>query len=223
MDYVDRSGSVVPNPDIVQLNSKGQAQADAMGRMFANVSIDRVICSGLARTRETAARVTRGRSITIENYSGLEEIRPGASADIGNLDLIQDIAFSHWRAGDDGSRFIGGELYADFYARITATFESIIAEQNWAELAVFAHGGTNAAILGWVTGLGLSAFGVIDQATCCLNVIDFDVASEDRRVLRKVVRGMNITCDDPLKEHRHAGDMESLARLLQRAGTNEQD
>ena len=216
VDYVDKDGKIVPDPDIVSLNVNGQSQADAMGELFAEVTVDRVICSGLARTRETARRVIGKRDLTIEINAGLEEIRPATRDGTGNLNLIEDIAFSHWRASDDGSRFLGGELYADFYARIAATFESILADPGWQNLAVFAHGGTNAAILGWTTGLGLSAFGVIDQATCCLNVIDFDVHGDDRRLLRKTVRGMNITVDDPVKGRRHSGDMESLAKYLMR-------
>ena len=118
------------------------------------------------------------------------------------------------RSGIDEVRFLGGEPYRDFYARIAATMEHIVAEPDWHDLAVFAHGGTNAAILGWVTGLGLDAFGVFDQATCCLNVIDFDVDRETAVVVRKVLRGMNITAADPTKKGRHAGDMEALARYL---------
>ena len=216
VDYVDPQGVIVPDPDSVSLNEKGQSQADAMGQMFAEVTIDRAICSGLARTRQTARRVMGQRELTIEVNAGLEEIRPATRDGTGDLNLIEDIAFSHWRAADNGSRFLGGELYADFYSRIAATFESILADSDWQNLAVFAHGGTNAAILGWVTGLGLSAFGVIDQATCCLNVIDFDIDADDKRLLRKTVRGMNITVDDPAKDRRHSGDMESLAKYLMR-------
>ena len=216
VDYVDPDGKVVPDPDIVSLNEKGQSQADAMGQLFAAVTIDRVICSGLARTRETAQRVVGQRDLTIEVNAGLEEIRPETRDGTGNLDLIEDIAFSHWRATEKGSQFLGGELYADFYSRIATTFESILADPDWNNLAVFAHGGTNAAILGWTTGLGLSAFGVIDQATCCLNIIDFDIDADEQRLLRKTVRGMNITADDPAKGRRHSGDMESLAKYLMR-------
>lgn len=216
VDYVDEQGKVVPDPDSVSLNEKGLAQADAMGQLFAEVAVDRVICSGLARTRETARRVMGGRALKIEVATGLEEIRPATRDGTAGLNLIEDIAFSHWRAADSGSRFLGGEQYADFYERIAATFESILADPDWQNLAIFAHGGTNAAILGWVTGLGLSAFGVIDQATCCLNVIDFDIDSNDGRLLRKTVRGMNITVDDPAKSRRHSGDMESLAKHLMR-------
>ena len=213
VDYVDASGQVVPDTDTVALNDTGQAEADAMGQLFADVAVDRAVCSGLQRTRETAARVLSNREITVEVDAGLKEIRPAKNNQL-DYDLFRDVAYSHWQAGDTGSRFLGGELYADFYDRISLAMESIVADDDWHNIALFAHGGTNAAILGWVTGLGLNAFGLIDQATCCLNVIDFDVDRNSSAVLRKVVRGMNITAGDPTKSRRHSGDMEALARYL---------
>ena len=215
VDYFDAAGRLVPDPDVVSLNRKGREQGDAMRELFANVVVDRAICSGLLRTRETAERVLSGRDISIEADPGLEEIRPAKNYRPGE-DAFNDIAFSHWRAGDSDSRFLGGELYADFYERITAALERIIDDDDWHNLAIFAHGGTNAAILGSVTGLGLAAFGVIDQATCCLNVIDMDFDRDNHSVLRKVVRGMNITADDPTKRRRNAGDMEAMASYLMR-------
>ena len=58
---------------------------------------------------------------------------------------------------------------------------------------------------------------MIDQAMCCLNVIDFDCDTSGI-VIRKVIRGMNITADDPLKHRRDAGDMELLAHRLLKMG-----
>lgn len=216
VDYVDVHGKVVadPNPDGVALNAKGQAQAEAMRELFAGVTVDRAVCSGLRRTRETASRVLGERTLEIEIHAGLEEIRAARGDAANDFDLIEDVAFSHWKAASNGSRFLDGELYADFYPRISAAMELFTRSPDWHNLAIFAHGGTNAAILGWTTGLGLSAFGAIDQATCCLNVLDFDFDATNQRLLRKIVRAMNITADDPAKSGRHSSGMESLARRL---------
>ena len=163
VDYVDASGQVVPDTDTVALNDTGQAEADAMGQLFADVAVDRAVCSGLQRTRETAARVLSNREITVEVDAGLEEIRPAKNTQL-DYDLFRDVAYSHWRAGDTGSRFLGGELYAEFYDRISLAMENIVADDDWHNIALFAHGGTNAAILGWVTGLGLNACREIIQS-----------------------------------------------------------
>lgn len=217
VDYLKASGEWVDDPDVVPLNDKGRSQADAMAAMFGDIFVDRAICSGLPRTRQTAEIVLAGRELQLEERREFEEIRPQKSSAAGGYDVYDDVAFSHWRANDPAARFFGGERYSDFYRRIEAAVQDLLAEADWNNLAVFAHGGTNAAVLGWVTGTGLDAFGLIDQATGCLNIIDFDV-TEDGEIRRKVVRAMNITADDPVMRHRHAGDMESLANLLLRLG-----
>jgi broad specificity phosphatase PhoE len=214
VDYVDDEGNVVADPDDVALNERGRRQAEAMSRLFAGVTIDRAICSGLRRTRETASRVLGDRELKVEIHEEIVEIRAARAAAPPQLDLIENVAFGHWGATEDGSRFLGGERYADFYDRISAAMEAFTNKPSWHNLAIFAHGGTNAAILGWTSGLGLSAFGTVDQATCCLNVLDFDFSADDQRLKRKIVRAMNITVDDPTLSGRHASGMESLARRL---------
>ncbi len=213
VDYIDSRGSVVADTDLVDLNDKGQAQAAAMCDMFAGVQIDKALCSGLPRTRQTGEAVLGVRDIPLEVNSGFTEIRQLDGDVAVDYDVVTDIAFSHWRAPDDEARFLGGERYSDFYMRIGTAIEGVLADPSWHNLAVFAHGGTNAAILGWVTGIKLAAFGVLDQATCCLNVIDFDT-DESGRILRKMLRAMNVTADDPVKGNRHSGDMEALAHWI---------
>ena len=216
VDYMDEDGKVVPDTDSVDLNDTGRTQAVAMRDLFADVQIDKALCSGLQRTRQTGETVLGGRDILLETDSGFAEIRQLDGEYAGEYDVVADIAFSHWRAPDEEARFLGGERYSDFYVRIRTAIKSVLADSSWHSLAVFAHGGTNAAILGWVTGLELSAFGILDQATCCLNVIDFDM-DESGHILRKTVRAMNVTAYDPVKGNRHSGDMETLAYwLLQR-------
>lgn len=218
VDYVDESGEWVANPDDVDLNARGRAQAEAMASLFAGVPVDRAVCSGLPRTRQTGLAILAGRTLELEIVADLREIRHGTGEASGGYDVCADVAFSHWRAPDEHATFLGGERYHDFYARICHAVERLLSDRSWHNLAIFAHGGTNAAILGWATGVGLHAFGLLDQATCCLNVIDFD-EDESGVLLRKTVRGMNITADDPVMRRRDAGDMEMLAhRLLAKQG-----
>ncbi|MEM6513222.1 MAG: histidine phosphatase family protein [Pseudomonadota bacterium] len=216
VDYVRPDGSWVEDPDAVPLNPRGREQAAHLAGAFADVAIDKAICSGLPRTLETATTVLGERDISIGVHPELEEIRPAKGEQSGGYDPVSDVAFSHWRAEDPESTFLGGERYSDFYLRVTAEIERIVADESWHNLAAFAHGGTNAAVLGWVTGLGASAFGLFDQQTCCLNVIDFDV--RDGVVLRKTLRAVNITSMDPMKSDRHASDMELLAKRLIKMG-----
>lgn len=220
VDYLDAQGNWVADPDAVRLNSQGEEQARRMSQAFSGVAVDRVICSGLPRTQQTAEIVLAGRGLPIGTEAGLEEIRPVRAESSPDFDLLHDVAYAHWRAGDPEARFLGGERYADFYERVVAAVESIVADQSWSSLAVFAHGGTNAAVLGWASGLGKDAFGAFDQQTCCLNIIDFDSCSESGRLRRRTIRALNVTAEDPLKHGRRAGDLELLAVRLQRFDAN---
>lgn len=215
VDYIDENGEWVIDPDVVDLNERGRAQAAAMAGLFAGVHVDKALCTGLPRTRQTARTILGDREIEVGVFPDLEEIRPRKGETAGGYDIYTEIAFSHWRAREDDARFLGGERYRDFYARISAAMEQMLADPSWHNLAVFAHGGTNAAVLGWATGVGLEAFGLLDQSMCCLNIIDFDVDNAGRLV-RKTVRAMNITADDPVMRNRDAGDMEMLARRILR-------
>jgi len=213
VDYIQENGEWVADPDLVDLNERGRAQAKAMAELFAGVHVDRALCTGLPRTRQTGLTVLGSRGIELGVFAELEEIRPQKGESAGGYDIYTDIAFSHWRAPEADARFLGGERYHDFYARISAAMETLLTRPSWHNLAIFAHGGTNAAVLGWATGVGLGAFGLLDQSMCCLNVIDFDF-DDSGQLLRKTVRAMNITADDPVMKHRHAGDMEMLARRI---------
>jgi probable phosphoglycerate mutase len=213
VDYIDENGDWVADPDMVDLNARGRAQAVAMAELFAGVHVDKALCTGLPRTRQTGETILADREIELEEFAELEEIRPLKGESAGGYDIYTDIAFSHWRAPEEDSRFLRGERYHDFYTRVSAAMETLIADHSWHNLAVFAHGGTNAAVLGWATGVGLGAFGLLDQSMCCLNIIDFDI-NDSGQMVRKTVRGMNITADDPVMRRRNAGDMETLARRI---------
>ena len=213
VDYVDANGDWVEDADGVDLNDKGRAQAASMAQLFADVRIDKAICTGYPRTVQTGELILGDRDVELETVVDLQEIRHGPTEVAGGYDVYADVAFSHWRATQEDATFLGGERYHDFYARVSVAMESLLEDPSWHDLAVFAHGGTNAAVLGWATGVGLQAFGLLDQATCCLNVVDFDI-DDSGTLLRKIVRGMNITVYDPLKHRREAGDMELMAKRL---------
>ena len=124
VDYIDSSGNVVPDTDNVDLNDTGREQAAAMREMFADVQIDKALCSGLPRTVQTGETVLGTRNIPLETDSGFVEIQQLNGEFSGADDVVADVAFSHWRAPDEDARFLGGERYSDFYARIRTATEN---------------------------------------------------------------------------------------------------
>lgn len=117
VDYMDSNGNVVPDTDNVDLSDRGKKQAAAMRALFDGVHIDKAICSGLPRTRQTAETVVGDRDLSVGTYPDFEEIRQSQGEFTGDYDIVEDIAFSHWRATDVNAQFLAGERYSDFYAR----------------------------------------------------------------------------------------------------------
>lgn len=209
-DYYDERGQRRPDPRIVPLTVKGRTEASAMGAMLEPVNFDRAICSGLNRTLETAKAVLGGRDLTLEVVPDLEEIR-GSGAQARAAMTPAELAYMMFRAGEPAAQFAAGENFQGFRDRVLPAFEVIVADPNWTTLLLVCHGGTNRAILTWFLGLGLSSFGQFEQDSCCLNVLDFDQL-DDGTIVRKIVRGINITAYDPGKSGARYLTLEGMAQ-----------
>jgi len=123
-----------------------------------------------------------------------------------------------FRAAEPDECFAAGEKFSDFVGRVLPAFNRILDDAGWTSLLLVAHGGVNRAILTDITGASLKAFGAFEQDSCCLNVIDIDTCADTGAVLRKILRGVNITADDPAKRTRRLLTMEGLAKRYADAG-----
>jgi broad specificity phosphatase PhoE len=214
VSYVDEAGNRVADPRLVPLTKWGHEQASHMGDFVKDTPFDRAICSGLRRTKETAAGVLRHSGHTLEEIPEFEEIRssPEGYLTIKHLDQV---AYAFHDAHTPEARFIGGESFAEFDVRVLSGLEKILAQPDWKNLALVAHGGTNRVILGWALGLGLKAFSTLEQNTCCMNIIDVDTDPESGHVVRTLVRGINVTTYDPVRQEDHLTTLETLAKRFQ--------
>lgn len=173
VSYFDERGNPV-RPDSVPLTEKGKEQAAAARKELAEVPIDRVVCSGLPRTLETATSILGSRELAIESLPEIREIEPGKLADLP-LDSLDEIflnAFSRRLTRE--SKFLGGETFGSLCDRVLGALESLIADSDWRHLLIVAHGGVNRAILTHALGAGLASFGSLEQDACCLNILDVD-------------------------------------------------
>ena len=59
---------------------------------------------------------------------------------------------------------------------------------------------------------GLSAFGAFEQDSGCLNIIDIDTCRDTGAIQRQILRGVNITADDPSKLTRPLTYMEAFTK-----------
>lgn len=209
--YFSEAGQRVADPRTVALTPKGRQEALAMAEWLAPVPFDRVICSGLQRTRETATIVLGGRELTLEFAPQLEEIR-GAGLEQRAALSPAEYAYSMFRAGESGATFAAGEAFKDFNARVLPAFIDILGDSAWTNLLLVCHGATNRVIITWFLGLGLDAFGQIEQDSCCLNILDFDQLQGAGLIARRIVRGLNITAYDTAKTGSRLLSMEGLAK-----------
>ena len=186
VDYTPQ-GKVVKNPDLVDLTEVGKKQAKSIDENTKDFSIERIICSGLPRTLQTAEHIASRREITIECFPLLKEYE-------WDPDLLKDTKierFGYLFEDSLSKEMIGGTENADeFYRRITCQLETIVKE-DWSEMAAFLHGAVNAAIMCWVNDVDISFASKYDQDHAALNIIDIDV-NEKGKIVRKILKRYNI-------------------------------
>lgn len=215
--YIGDDGQITRDPRTVPLTAHGRAEAAGMAKLLEGTGFDRAICSGLARTVETAEIVLAGRGPALERDPDLEEVRGGVRGSEGLRAFSpRDLAHSMARAADDGARFMGGETFGELRVRVLAALQRILDDPAWSRLLLVCHGGVNRVILAWALGSDLRSAAHIEQDSGCLNVIDLDHDADSHALLRTVVRGMNLTAADPAKHERWLTTLEAQAQAFER-------
>ncbi|MBI1239418.1 MAG: histidine phosphatase family protein [Alphaproteobacteria bacterium] len=209
--YWNEKGERTNDPRTVPLTAKGRAEAESMALLLAPLTFDRAICSGLPRTEATAKAVIADRSTPLEIIPAFEEIRSGSLEARQSL-APADYAYAMFRAHEPGAAFAAGESFSAFRDRILTAFAGVIEDPSWRNLLLVAHGGVNRAILGWALDLGLEAFGAFEQDSCCLNVIDIDVDRASGKIVRRIIRAVNVTAYDPIKDTLRLLTLEGMAK-----------
>ena len=217
--YVAENGAVTDDPRNVPLTATGRIQARKQSAILASVEFDKAICSGLPRTRETAKLVLAYRDHpALEVIPELEEIHGGDGPDKAT-DMRAWLAHvaNPWAGGDHPeAKFLGGERFTDFAARVVPAFDAIIADRSWRTLLLVLHGAVNRMIFNHVLGLSWQGRVSIEQDNCCINVIDVD-SDPDGKASRYLIRAVNLTSYDLNKSSVHLTNLEQTAQRI--AGT----
>ena len=210
VQYFDPDGSA-RDPDRVLLTGEGEAQARAMAELLSEIPFDRAVHTGLARSRQTLELVLSGRDLALEERTDLQELRIGRLRDRSPEALDAEFVYGLERAAEPGAVFADGEAYADAEARMTGAFRDLLAEPGWSRLLLVAHDGTNRMLLGWVSGGGLASLGAFEQDPGCLNIIDVDIV--DGRIVRRLVKALNLTPVNPAKHGNYRTSFEQIFHL----------
>lgn len=156
-----------------QLSEFGQAQAEATGKLLADVRLDAVFSSPMARAVATAEAISEPHGLQVSTIADLHEI------DVGQWEG-QDWGTISQRTPDDYRRFmedsgtygyLGGESYQDVLDRVLPRIERLIAEHEGQHIAVVAHKAVNRSLLAHFLGLEMRRAKDLPQDNCCVNVI----------------------------------------------------
>ncbi|NDC53124.1 MAG: histidine phosphatase family protein [Planctomycetia bacterium] len=162
--YLVRHGESVYNAEArvqgradVSLSDLGRRQAAALATwarsLPADVTIDEIWSSPLARAHETATAIARALGLPLRIEDELAELHAGIFQ--GRLWADLEAAFpeevARWRSGDADYAIPGGESRAGLAARGRAALERL-AERPARHMIVVAHGGVLTAALGSLLG-----------------------------------------------------------------------
>jgi alpha-ribazole phosphatase len=174
----------------IPLNAEGREQAFCWRRELAQIPLERIYCSDLSRSLETARIIAEGRSEPVQPLHDLREINLGAWDGLSFADVQRLYPGEYERRGADifTYRTPGGESFADLAARVVPLFLEIVAKSS-GNLLIVGHAGVNMVINRHVLGMPLENIFRIRQDYGCMNVIDFN--SHGMRL-----RMMNSACRD---------------------------
>jgi phosphoserine phosphatase len=211
---------------VVPLTPLGQEQAKAVGLALSHVALDRAVCSGVPRTRQTAEFVLAAQEAKVpalEEEPDLVEIHGGSFGQISSrAELAAKMAYYFDMAGEEGATMLdGGEVFADALRRTVGAVERLLAEPGWHTMLIAAHEGVNRLLLGWAaTGCSreqaLGAVRAFEQDPACINVIDFDMVpaadgSIGTEIERALIKSVNVT---PYNYVKHGMNMTSLEAIF---------
>jgi len=157
----------------LSLNEEGRAQAEDWRSEMAQIPLQRIFCSDLSRSHETACIVARGRGEAVRPLSRLREINLGVWDGQSMDEVRRRYPAEYEKRGADMVYYRppGGECFADVAARVIPLFEEIVRNAS-GNLLIVGHAGVNKVILCHILGMPLENLFRIRQDYCCLNVID---------------------------------------------------
>jgi probable phosphoglycerate mutase len=204
VSYVAEDGRPVA-PDNVVLTDEGRAEARAARELFAGVSFDRVLTSGLPRTVETARIVAPG--ARIEEWPELHELRGDRLSAIPEDELEDEFVHAFRGVVPNEKRFLGGETIGELFDRVLPALDRLLDDREWDTVLAVLHGAVNRAILSFALTGERMFLGHFEQAAGCVNVLD--VGDE------WIVRAVGISPLDLLHRSTRSTTMETYWEELQ--------
>lgn len=140
------------------LTDLGREQARVLAGRLADVPLDAVYASDLARARETARAVAEPRGLAVIERPDLREVDVGSwsGKTREEVERTDPDGLTRWLAGATG--WAGGEAYEEMAARAVAAVLEIAAAHPGGRVLVVSHGGCVRAIHAHALGLEFHAY-----------------------------------------------------------------
>jgi probable phosphoglycerate mutase len=157
------------------LNADGRAQAFCWRQELARIPLERIFCSDLSRSLETARIIAEGRSEPVQPLHKLREINLGAWDGLSFDDVKRLYPSEYERRGASmiTYRTPGGECFSDLAARVVPLFVEIVRGSS-GNLLFVGHSSVNMVIICHILGMPLENLFRIRQDYACMNIIDFN-------------------------------------------------
>lgn len=157
------------------LNRTGRRQALALAARFADVSLDAIYTSSLARAIQTADYVAEHHAgVPRSRLAGLDEMSWGIYEGEPRSDRLQkmlDEMYDHWAEGAFDYRVDGGESIYDVQTRCVAAVDEILEAHAGKDVLVVSHGRLLRVLLATILDVGLERMNDFDHANTCVNVV----------------------------------------------------
>lgn len=145
----------------VDLDEIGRQQAKDLGAYFADKAIERIYCSPLKRTQETAALLANGREVIV--HPGLIEMDMGEWENLPLKEIHKDLE----------SEPQSGEKRNDAFKRFNQAIKDILKTTS-GHIIIVSHSAMNCLYLSNILGVPLEKSRLLPQPFGCLNRIEIN-------------------------------------------------
>jgi alpha-ribazole phosphatase len=157
------------------LSERGREQMAFWGERLLRMPPQKIYCSDLARSRESAGVLACQWSLDPIVWPDLREINMGLWEGLSyeEINLLHPERAAQWGTGSLAFRFPQGEGLRQLKTRVLRAYRRLIEENPDAVLAIVGHAGPNRVILCQALGISLRYFWRLGQDYGGLSIIDY--------------------------------------------------
>ncbi|WAH37270.1 histidine phosphatase family protein [Alicyclobacillus dauci] len=184
--YLLRHGQTVYNADgerfcgssDVGLTALGWQQARKTATLLRDVRLEKIIYSGLRRSRETARAILEVQNHLTERDLQIEpafrEVGFGEWEGLTRVEVAKAFPelYPEWLVDPVRTHIPGGESLRERHAEVLTAFHAVTAQGTDGDIAIVAHNTINRLLLVGLFGGDAGRYRKLVQRNACLNVIE---------------------------------------------------